>query len=337
MIDLRSDTVTKPTETMRKAMFSADLGDDVFGEDPTVNMLQEKVAEMFGFEAALFCASGTMGNQLAIKTHCRSGDELICSSLAHIYLYEGGGTASNSGVQVKMTEGDRGRLRSDEIEKMISEDDAHFPKTRLVCLEDSMNKGGGAVYEFKEIQKIRSLCIKKGLKLHLDGARVFNALVENKIEYHIYGSQFDSISICLSKGLGCPVGSVLLGSKKFIHQAHRYRKTFGGGMRQAGFLAAAGIFALDNHIERLLNDHEKAKKISDKLRMLPFVDDILPVETNIVVFKLKTGISSESVVEEFREKGVLIVPFGPNKARIVTHLDFTEAHLKELLEIFNKW
>lgn len=334
MIDLRSDTVTKPSPAMLSAMMKAQVGDDVFGEDPTINQFQDRMAELFGFESALFCSSGTMCNQIAIKVHCRPGDEVIASSLAHVFLYEGGGTASNAGASMKMKEGDRGRLSAEDVRSMINPDDAHFPKSTLVCLEDSMNKGGGACYDLEEIKKIRKICDEEGMSLHLDGARLFNALVKTGYDYKDYASSFDSISICFSKGLGCPVGSILLGSKKFIHQAHRIRKSFGGGMRQAGFLAAAGLYALDHHINRLKEDHSKAKTVESLLSNLPFVNGVLPVETNIVVFKVD---DSEKVVKEFEKRGILIVPFGPDKARIVTHLDFSNKDLAEFEEVINNW
>ena len=337
MIDLRSDTVTKPSPGMREAMFNAEVGDDVFGEDPSINALQSKMADLFGFEAALFCSSGTMCNQVAIKSHCRPGDEIIASNLSHIFLYEGGGTASNSGVSMKMLEGNRGRLSAQMAKSLINPDDAHFPDTKMICLEDTMNKGGGACYDLSEIIEIRELCNQEGLLLHLDGARLFNALVAKGHNYKDYASNFDSISICLSKGLGCPVGSVLLGSKEFIKRSHRVRKSFGGGMRQAGILAAAGIYAIDHQIERLSHDHRRAKLIEKELDQLSFVDQVLPVETNIIVFKLEEKTNSEKIVEEFKNKGVHIVPFGPDKARIVTHHDFDDNQMNELIGILRSW
>jgi len=330
IIDLRSDTVTKPTSGMMDAMFNAKVGDDVFGEDPSVNMLQEKTASIFGHEAGLFCSSGTMTNQLAIKTHTRPGDEIIASSMSHIYLFEGGGVAANSGVSIKMIEGDRGRLTVDGIRELINPDDAHFPRTKMVCLEDTMNKGGGAIYDLEEIKRIRKFCNVNNLILHLDGARVFNSLVETGIDPVEYGSYFDSISICFSKGLGCPVGSVLIGKKDFIYQAHRYRKTFGGGMRQAGYLAAAGLYALENNIERLKEDHSRAKKIGDLFDNHPLVESVVPVKTNIVILNLKSGIDSADVVVKFKSKNLLVTSFGPTKIRFVTHLDFDDDQLEEV-------
>src|ERR1700690_2109016 len=250
MIDYRSDTFTKPSQLMLEAMFRASVGDDVFGEDPSVNKLETLAAETFGMEAGLFCPSGTMTNQIAIKCHTQPGDEVICDTMSHVYIYEGGGIAFNSGCQVRPIEGDRGRITADQVTKSINPDDVHKPVTRLVSLENTANRGGGSCYEFNDLQSIREVCLENNLKLHLDGARVFNAIVENKEEPKDYGALFDSISVCLSKGLGAPVGSVLLGNKDFIQKARRVRKVFGGGMRQAGYLAAAGIFALENNIER---------------------------------------------------------------------------------------
>ena len=266
MIDLRSDTVTRPTPEMLQAMFSASVGDDVLKDDPTVNALEEKIATLFGMEAAIFCPSGTMSNQIAIKVHTRPGDEVICHKLSHVYYYEGGGIAFNSGSSVCLLEGDHGRITAEDVEAHINPDDIHRPQTRLISVENTMNKGGGAIYDFNELKKIGDVCKRHGLGYHLDGARLFNALVETKESPKQYGELFDSISICLSKGLGAPVGSLLLGSKAFIKQASRMRKVMGGGMRQSGFLAAAGIYALDNNIERLKEDHLRARLIGEELK-----------------------------------------------------------------------
>lgn len=321
---------------MREAMFSAPLGDDVFGDDPTVNALEAKVAQLFGMEAALFCPSGTMTNQLAIRTHTRPGDEVICDQLSHIYLYEGGGTMANSGVSVQLLPGARGLITPAQVRDAINNPaDPHRPLSRLVSLENTMNKGGGCYYTLPEIAAIRQVCeetdrTRPGLLLHLDGARLFNALVETGESPQAYGQLFDSISICLSKGLGCPVGSLLLGKRDFIAQARRYRKLMGGGWRQAGFLAAAGIYALDNHINRLKIDHSRARKIGAMLATRAEVEEIYPIDTNIVIFRLPETILATDYVAQLADKGIRAVTFGKHLVRFVTHLDFTDEHLEEL-------
>ncbi|WP_266366856.1 threonine aldolase family protein [Tellurirhabdus rosea] len=330
IIDLRSDTITKPTPAMREAMFSAEVGDDVFGDDPSVNALEEKAARMFGMEAALFCASGTMTNQLAIRTHCRPGDDVICDVLSHIYLYEGGGIAVNALASVSLPQGERGKLTPELVRAHIQPDDIHKPATRLVSLENTINKGGGCYYTIPEIAAIRQVCDEHGLKLHLDGARLFNALVETGESPESYGNLFDSISICLSKGLGCPVGSLLLGSRDFIKQARRFRKLMGGGWRQAGFLAAAGSYALDHHVNRLKLDHARARKIGQMLEKLPEVEEIFPIETNIVIFRLPETILAADYVNQLDQKGIKAVTFGKHLVRFVTHLDFTDEMLEQL-------
>jgi len=333
MIDLRSDTLTQPTPEMKEAMMAAPVGDDVFGEDPTINALEQKAADYFGMESAIFCPSGTMTNQIAIRVHTAPHTEVICDEKSHIYLYEGGGIAYNSFASVKLLHGDRGRITSEMIQDNINNpDDVHAPISTLVSLENTMNKGGGCVYDFKEIEKISALCKEKNLKLHLDGARLFNALVATDDDPKKYGKHFDTISICLSKGLGCPVGSLLLGKKEDIKKARRVRKVLGGGMRQAGFLAAAGIYALDNHINRLTEDHERAKKIAHALEGLSSVDSVLPVETNIVIFKLANNTLSVDFVEKLKQKGILAVPFGKHDVRFVTHLDFDDDMLDKLIK-----
>lgn len=331
-IDLRSDTVTKPTKGMQEAMWSAAVGDDVFGDDPTVNALQEKAAALFGMEDALFCPSGTMTNQLAIKVHTLPGSDVICDKYSHIYLYEGGGIMMNSLSSVKLLDGERGRLTATQVAEAISPvNDIHSTVTRLVSLENTMNKGGGAFYDFEEIKKIRKVCELNEIPLHLDGARIFNALVETQETPKQYGQVFDTISICLSKGLGCPVGSLLLGSKASITKARRFRKVLGGGWRQAGFLAAAGIYALDNHVERLKEDHARARQVAAIFSTLPEVQEIFPVDTNIVIVRLDSVISEKDYVQDLAKKGILASTFGKNLVRFVTHLDFTDEHL-ELLE-----
>lgn len=330
MIDFRSDTVTKPTKEMLEAMFNAPVGDDVFSEDPTVNELQEFAADYFGKEAALFCSSGTQTNQIAINVHVQPGGEVICHEESHIYKYEGGGIAKNSGASVRLLQGDRGRLTVDEIAKWINNpDDVHFPLTQLVSLEDTANRGGGAIYDFEEIKKIKAFCVANQLPLHLDGARLMNALVETGIDPKVYAAQFDSISLCLSKGLGAPVGSVLVGTKEFIKQARRVRKVFGGGMRQAGIIAAGGLYALKNNVERLKIDHDHARKLEATLNELDWVESVLPVQTNIVVAILKDANQREAIIERLAERNVRIMPFGPGMLRMVTHLDVTSEQIDE--------
>lgn len=316
---------------MLEAMFSASVGDDVFGDDPTVNALEEKAARLFGMESALFCASGTMTNQLAIRVHTRPGSEIICDKNSHIYLYEGGGIALNSFSSVKLLEGDRGRINAQQVRDAVNNpDDVHAAVSRLVSLENTMNKGGGCYYNLSDIQAIRLVCNEHGLGLHLDGARLFNALVETGESPLEYGRVFDSISICLSKGLGCPVGSLLLGTKDFVKQARRFRKVMGGGWRQAGYLAAAGIYALDHHVERLREDHIRAQAIGQMLQQLPEVEEIFPIDTNIVIFRLPETILAVDYVAQLAQKGIRAVTFGKHLVRFVTHMDFTDQQLEEL-------
>lgn len=335
-IDLRSDTVTKPSKGMMNAMINADLGDDVFNEDPTVNLLQQKCADMFGMEDALFCTSGTMTNQLAIKAHTNPTEELICDIHSHIYHYENGGIAFNSGVQTKMINGDRGRITSEQIERAINPDLDWLCKTSLVCLENTVNKAGGSYYDLNEIRKIKLLATDKGLKLHLDGARLFNALVETEEDAKDYGKLFDSISICLSKGLGAPYGSVIIGTKDFIKRCRRYRKSIGGNVRQAGLMAAAGIYALDNNIKQLKDDNNRAKKIAQVLSELSFVENLLSVETNIIIFDLKSFMPFEKFQAIMSEHGIRFSAFGPQTVRFVTHLDFTDEMLNKTIEVLKK-
>lgn len=315
---------------MLQAMTNAKTGDDVFGEDPTVNELEQMAAAMFGMEAAIFCPSGTMTNQIAIKCHSQPGDEVICDESAHVYQYEGGGIAFNSGASVKLLYGDRGRITAEQVKAGINQDDVHKPVTSLVCLENTSNRGGGSCYDFEEIKRIKKVCADHNLKFHLDGARLFNALVaknssgsggENAKQY---GEVFDSISICLSKGLGCPVGSLLLGKKDFIKKARRVRKIFGGGMRQAGFLAAAGIYALQNHIDRLKDDHLHAKQISEEIAKKSFVKKMLPVETNIIIFETNDSMPASALVSKLKEQEILCLAMSPTVVRLVVHLDITK-------------
>lgn len=332
-IDLRSDTVTKPTPAMLEAMLKAKVGDDVFREDSTVNELERRMAADFGMEAAIFCPSGTMTNQIAIKMHTQPGQEVICDKSAHVYIYEGGGIAFNSSCQVKAVEGDRGRINARQVEESINPDDVHRSVTRLVCLENTANRGGGSCYDWDSILAVREICNRHGLVLHLDGARLYNALILKNETTKQYGEVFDSISICLSKGLGCPVGSVLLGRKTDIDKARRIRKVFGGGMRQAGFLAAAGLYALDNHVTRLAEDHRHAAQLAETLAGLDFTDKILPVETNIVIFSVKGRYSAASLAEALRSHDIFTVAISPTQIRMVTHLDVTPEMVQKVCAV----
>lgn len=335
IINLISDTVTKPTKAMLEAMLNAQVGDDVFKADPTVNELQEKVADMFGMEEALFFPSGTMANQTAIKLHTQPGDRLFCDKFAHVYNYEGGGAAFNAGVTCKLIDGNRGMFTATQLQLAVeSRVDIHVPFSRLVCVENTTNKGGGACWDFEELKKIKQICLENNLAFHLDGARLFNALVAKNETPKQYGELFDTISICLSKGLGAPVGSVLIGSKEHIAQALRIRKLLGGAMRQVGYLASAGIYALDNHVERLAEDHRRAKEIAEVLAQCSYVKKIEPVETNILIFYVNDDLNPADFIQRMEEKNILMISMGEGKIRIVTHLDYTnEMHEKLLNEL----
>ena len=333
IIDFRSDTVTKPTPPMLQAMMTAKVGDDVFSEDPSINELEKMSADMFGMESGLFCPSGTMTNQIAIKCHTQPGDEVICDESAHVYQYEGGGIAFNSSASVKLLYGDRGRINATQVKAAINAEDNHKANTSLVCLENTSNRGGGSCYDFNEIKKIKEVCVENHLALHLDGARLWNALIAKKETSKQYGETFDSISICLSKGLGCPVGSVLLGKKDFIKKAKRIRKVFGGGMRQAGFLAAAGIYALRNNIERLKQDHDNAKQIGDVIAKTSIASSVFPVETNIIIFETVASVTAAEIVEKLKQKNILCYAIAPDRVRLVVHLDITEEMVNKTIEI----
>jgi len=341
-IDLRSDTVTRPTPAMRKAMAEAEVGDDVFGEDPTVNILQEKVARLLGKEAALFVPSGTMANQLSIKSHTQPGDEVIIESSSHPYNFEGGAGAALSGIQFHCVKGVRGILEPSQIEEAIRPEDHHFPVTKLVCLENTHNRGGGTIYPLEKMADIYRLAQSKGLLVHLDGARLWNASVATGNKPYEYAQWADSVSVCLSKGLGAPIGSLVAGSKPFIDRIHRFRKMFGGGMRQVGIVAAAGIYALDHHLERLKEDHQNAKRLAVGLKEFRGVSiDPKHVETNIVIFDITdTGMTGSQVAETMKKEGLLIHAFGKTQIRLVTHLDVSnddiEGALKALEKVFGK-
>ena len=329
-INLISDTITRPTPGMLQAMMEAEVGDDVFGADPTANRLQEKVADMFGVEAALFFPSGTMANQTAIKLHTQPGEQMICDKWAHVYNYEGGGAAFNSGVSCKLIDGHRGMFTAEQVEAGINPPrDYHQAQTRVVAVENTTNKGGGACWSFDELLRIEQVCRKNGLAYHLDGARLFNALVEKGEDPRSYGQLFDTISVCLSKGLGTPVGSVLLSDKKTIDRAIRVRKLFGGAMRQVGYLAAAGIYALDNHVERLAEDHRRARLLGQGLESCSYVRKVEPIDTNIVIFNLEDNVDEGAFLAAMSKRNILMITMGQGKLRLVTHLDFTD----EMLEI----
>lgn len=338
MIDLRSDTVTRPTPAMLEAMMAARVGDDVFGEDETVNALQNKAAALFGMQAALFCPTGTMTNQIGIRIHVRPGDEVICHELAHVYLYEGGGIAANSGASVRLLQGNNGRFTAEQVRASINKrEDAHFPWSRLVAIENTVNKGGGGCWDLDEVARIRKVCDENSLALHLDGARLFNAIVARGESPKRYGELFHTVSICLSKGLGAPAGSLLLGSKEDIAKAHRFRKMMGGGMRQAGYIAAAGIYALDNHVQRLEQDHRHAKLMEKELAGLPCVASILPVETNIVIFELKDAARTQPLLQHLEQNGVKALSIGKGLLRFVFHLDISEDQAGELLKVLRSF
>ena len=336
MIDFRSDTVTLPTPEMLAFMHQAPVGDDVFGEDPSINALEAKSASLFGMEAGLFCPSGTMTNQLAIKTHTQAGDEVICEELSHVYQYEGGGIASNSGCSVKLLQGNRGQITASQILAAINPEDVHKPISRLISLENTCNRGGGACYDFKEFEEIQKIAKTHHLGLHLDGARIFNAIVHKKEDSKQYGKVFDSISICLSKGLGAPVGSVLVGDATFIKKARRWRKVFGGGMRQAGSLAAAGIYALDHHVDRLKQDHQKALLIKDALVKKDFVTEVFEVETNIVIAKIEGKYNATQLASLLKEHHILVIAMTPALVRFVLHLDITDEMLATTIDTIEK-
>lgn len=336
-INLISDTVTKPTNEMLHAMYQARVGDDVYKQDPTVNALEEKVARMFGMEAALFFPSGTMANQTALKLHTNPGDEIICDKWSHIYLYEAGGAAFNSGCSLSLLDGHRGMISADMVKNAINDPEFfHAPLSTLVSIENTTNKGGGACYDIETLKEIKQVCLDHNLKYHLDGARLWNALVAKRQYPKQFGELFDTISVCLSKGLGAPVGSVLVSDATTIKRALRIRKIFGGGMRQAGYLAAAGIYALDNHIERLAEDHRRAKELAFILQRLPWVASVEPVETNILIFTVQSHLDEKYVIQKLKEKSIHISSMGQGKLRMVTHLDYRQVMHEYVLEALQR-
>jgi len=336
-INLVSDTVTRPGHEMLQQMFRAKVGDDVYKQDPTVVQLEETVADLFGMEAALFFPSGTMANQTAIKLHTNPGDELICDKWAHVFNYEGGGVAFNSGVSCQLIDGDRGMITANQVAEAINPPDFyHSPLTSLVCIENTTNKGGGACYDLQTLMEIGEVCKTNNLNYHLDGARLWNALVAKKQHPKQFGSIFDTISVCLSKGLGAPVGSLLIGKQEHINKAIRIRKVFGGGMRQAGYLAAAGLYALQNNVSRLEEDHRRARQLGNFLQQLSWVDKVEPVETNILIFSLKPHYSEAALMEKLKQKSIFISSLGKGKLRIVTHLDYKEVMHNYVIETLQK-
>ncbi|MBN1543679.1 low-specificity L-threonine aldolase [candidate division KSB1 bacterium] len=337
-IDLRSDTVTLPTAEMRKAIFTAEVGDDVFGEDPTINALQDTVARMFGMERALFVPSGTMGNQLAIKSHTDPGDEVICEQDSHCFNYEGGGPALLSGVQMRPLPGRCGAITVEQIKSSLRPTDAHFPRSRLIVLENTHNRAGGAVFPVEEMERIAVFARDRKLAVHLDGARLFNAHIASGVPLARYGACVDSLSICLSKGLGAPVGSVLVGSAAFIERAHRFRKIWGGGMRQSGILAAAGLYALSNHVERLQEDHRRARSLAQAFAAVKGVSvDLESTQTNIVLVDFSASRwSGAAATEQLKQDGILAIAFSPTRVRLVTHLNLTEENITRTLEVI-RW
>ena len=336
IIDLRSDTVTKPTKSMLEAMLTAEVGDDVYKEDPTVNALEKRLANMFGMDEALFFPTGSMANQAALKLHTNPGEQVICDKYAHIYNYEGGGASFNSGISCKLVDGHRGMFTAEQAEASINPPDFyHSPLTSLIAVENTTNKGGGACWDFEELKKLRKVADTHNLGYHLDGARLWNALIAKDENPEQYGELFDTISVCLSKGLGCPIGSVLMGNKEIMNGAIRVRKILGGGMRQVGYLAAAGLYALDNHFERLTEDHKKAKEIGEVLSQLNQIKKVEPIETNIVIFELNDDIDETQFLNILKDKNIHIIGMGSNKLRMVTHLDYTDQMHKKLLNLLS--
>jgi threonine aldolase len=336
LIDLRSDTVTRPTTAMLEAMMQAPVGDDVFGEDPTINALEKKAAKLFAKEAALFCPSGTMTNQVSIKTHTQPGDEVIVERSNHVYFYEAGGIAFHSGCSVRLINGERGKITPADISANINPMNDHNTITRVVSIENTCNRGGGSFYSVEEMKELSDTAREAGLKIHLDGARIFNALVELNAEAAEVGPMFDSISFCLSKGLGCPVGSLIVADSDFIKRARKYRKIFGGGMRQAGILAAAGIYALDHNIQRLKEDHAKAKAIGKMLQKKSFIDWMMPVDTNIIIFRLNDDFPAQKFSGQLKSEDILSIPIGNNQIRMVTHLDISNEMTNKVMETIDK-
>ncbi|NNK23816.1 MAG: aminotransferase class I/II-fold pyridoxal phosphate-dependent enzyme [Winogradskyella sp.] len=334
IIDLRSDTVTKPTKGMLDAMLNAEVGDDVYKEDPSINALEQRLADMFGLDEALFFPTGSMANQAALKLHTNPGEQVICDKYAHIYNYEGGGASFNSGISCKLVDGHRGMFTAEQAEASINPPDFyHSPLTSLIAVENTTNKGGGACWDFEELKKLRQVATKHNLGYHLDGARLWNALIATGQKPKQYGELFDTISVCLSKGLGCPMGSVLIGNYELMQGAMRVRKILGGGMRQVGFAAAAGLYALDNHLLRLNEDHKKAIELGEVLAQNGAIKKVEPIETNIIIFELKSHVNESQFLNSLTEKGIKIIGMGGNKLRMVAHLDYTDEMHERVLGV----
>jgi threonine aldolase len=337
-LDFRSDTLTKPTSAMRAAMADAEVGDDVFDEDPTMHRLQDTLAEMLGKEAALFVPSGTMSNQIGVRIHCKAGDEFLCEENCHIFQYEQGAFAQLSGLVARTVLGEAGVLRQDQLTDLVRGADDHVVETRLVSLENTHNRGGGRIFPLDEIESICAWAHEKGLATHLDGARLFNAVVATGIEAGEWASHFDTVSVCFSKGLGAPVGSALAGPKEMIREARRHRKLFGGGMRQAGVIAAGALYALENHVERLVDDHEAAQVLAEAVSE---IDGLTlrggRVDTNIVIFEVDPALGTEAdLVERLEAEGVLAIDIGPRAVRFVTHLDVTLDDAKQAADVLRR-
>ena len=333
MINLISDTVTRPTAPMLQAMMRAEVGDDVFGQDPTISALERKAAAIFGHEAAVFCPSGTMTNQIALSVHCGRLEEVICHEYSHIYQYEAGGYAANSGISIQLLPGENGKITAEQVKLSVRPDYDWLPHSKLVVIENTCNKAGGSIYTLEERRSLSEACHQLGLSFHLDGARIFNALVETGDSPGTVGPLFDSVSVCLSKGLGAPVGSVLIGSDPFIRMARRVRKVMGGGMRQAGYLAAAGIYALDHHVERLAVDNQHARLLGECLMTVPWVSNVRPVQSNIVIFDLSPPLQATDVLRKLAANGIQASAFGPQTIRFVTHLDITPSMVSRAVAI----
>ncbi len=336
IIDLRSDTVTKPSKGMLEAMMTAQVGDDVFDEDPTVKILENQLANMFGKPKALFFPSGSMANQTALKLHTKPGEQVICDKYAHIYNYEAGGASFNSGISCKLIDGNRGMFTAKQVEDAINPDAFYYAKTSLVEIENTANRGGGSCWDFEEIKNIKKVCDEHQLGFHLDGARIWNALVEKKETPKQYGELFDTISVCLSKGLGCPIGSVLIGDERIMEDAVRIRKVFGGNMRQVGYLAAAGLYALENNVNRLVEDHQRASEIGELLRKQSYIKSVEPIETNIIIFELRDGVNEKHFISSLEREGVKMIGMGSGKLRLVTHLDYTQELHERFLSILKQ-
>ncbi len=334
-IDLRSDTVTKPSSAMRNAMMEAEVGDDVYREDPTVNKLQEKVANMFGKEAALFVPTGVMGNQVCIRTNTNHGDEIIADEDSHIFVYENAAPAALSGVSIKTIPNSMGVITAEQIQAAINPNAYYLPKTKLICLENTQGRSGGTIFPIEEIKKISQLTRERNIKLHLDGARIWNASVESGISLSEYAKYFDSISVCLSKGLGAPIGSVIIGDKEFIDMALVHRKMFGGGMRQVGIIASAGLYAIENNINRLSDDHKKAKLLADGLKNLKsFKVNIKSVQTNMVIADIQINKTQQEVLALLKTNGILLTPERNTSIRAVTHLDVSLEEIYKAITVF---